>query len=865
MEADRWERVAELFDLASEQSVDERHAFLAEACKGDEELKREVESLLSQDVSQHGPLERISEHVERPWAFPASIGRYRILSLIGEGGMGVVYEAEQDHPRRTVALKVIKSALAGPELLRRFARESEALGRLQHPGIARIYEADAAETHVGPQPYLVMELIRGLPLLAYANTERLNLRQRLELMIKVCEAVDHAHQRGIIHRDLKPGNILVDETGQPKILDFGVARITDSDATATRQTSLGELVGTLAYMSPEQTLADPSQLDARSDIYSLGVILYELLAQRLPYEISKQLAEAARAVREEDPRPLGTINRVYRGDIETVLTKALEKDRTRRYSSAEELAMDLRRFLADEPIRARPPSLVYQTRKFAHRHRTLVSAAAAVFLVLIAGVMVSTLQAIRANRERDRAVGETKRADREAAVAKAVNDFLRNDILGQANARVQGSPNTKPDPNLSVSVALDRAAARIAGKFDTQPLVEAAIRKSMGSAYRDMGFLAKAQAQLEQAVDLTRRALGPDHADTLDSMEELEVLYNYQGKYAPAEALATKILEVRRRVLGRDHKDTLGAMHNLAFVYSNQGDRTRAAALMAEVLEGERRVQGDENRDTLTVMHNLATQYRALGKFPEAERLLKKALELRRKVLGPAHPSTLGSMYALGMTYVSEGKFDEAESLLTEASETRRQTLGEENWETIISQNGIGILYRAEGKYAEAESILTRTLEARRRVMGVEHPDTLGVMSDLAEVYRRKGQAAKAESIFRQVLEARRRVLGPDHPGTADVLATLGELKLAQHDYLQAEKLLREAVQAREKRSPDSWERYYAQSMLGATFAALGKHAEAEQLLTSGFKGMLERRNCIPAENRDALQRVSQWVAQLNN
>src|SRR5215468_10113643 len=262
--------------------------------------------------------------------------------------MGTVYEAEQDHPRRTVALKVIRRGFTSRELLRRFEREAETLGRLQHVGIAQIYEAGTADSGFGPQPYFAIELIRGRSLLEYANERKLHFRERLEIMAKVADAVQHAHQRGLIHRDLKPGNILVDEAGQPKILDFGVARATDSDSQATMQTDIGQLVGTLAYMSPEQVLADPLELDIRSDVYALGVILYELLAERLPYDISRKIHEALTAIREEDPAKLSSINRSYRGDIETIVAKALEKNKTRRYASAAELAADIRHYLKDE-------------------------------------------------------------------------------------------------------------------------------------------------------------------------------------------------------------------------------------------------------------------------------------------------------------------------------------------------------------------------------------------------------------------------------------------------------------------------------------------------------------------------------------
>jgi non-specific serine/threonine protein kinase/serine/threonine-protein kinase len=288
-------------------------------------------------------------------ALPPLIGQYRILRLLGEGGMGSVYEAEQDQPRRLVALKVIRAAWASPELIRRFEQESQALGRLQHPGIAQIYEAGAAETPFGVQPYFAMELIRGKPLVDYADEHRLNTRQRLELMAAVCDAVEHAHQRGIIHRDLKPANILVDETGQPRILDFGLARAADSDAQATRQTDMGQILGTLAYMSPEQVLADPLALDTRSDVYALGVILYELLAQKMPYALSNLLHEALETIRLTEPQRLSSVDRSYRGDIETIVAKALEKDKERRYPSAAALAADIRRYLRDEPI-YRPPA-----------------------------------------------------------------------------------------------------------------------------------------------------------------------------------------------------------------------------------------------------------------------------------------------------------------------------------------------------------------------------------------------------------------------------------------------------------------------------------------------------------------------------
>lgn len=865
MNPQRWDKMAELYHAACDLAPAERNAFLVEACQGDLQLQREIESLLRQDASRHGVLERVAEDAQSRTVpdrhLPSAIGPYRVIGLVGEGGMGAVYEAEQENPRRTVALKVVRPGLPTPELFRRFEQESQALGRLQHPGIAQIYEAGVANTDIGPQPYFAMEFIRGLSLLEYAAAQRLNTRQRLDLMMKVCEAAHHAHQRGILHRDLKPGNILVDETGQPKILDFGVARVMDRDAHATRQTSLGELVGTLAYMSPEQVQGDPDrlQLDVRSDVYSLGMVLYELLAGRLPYEVGRGMPEAVRAIREDDPAPLQMLNRAYRGDLETIVGKALVKDKARRYGSADELAADLRRVLNNEPILARPPTAAYQARKFASRHKSLVIGVLAVFVVLIAGIAASSWQAIRANRAEQSATRERIIAQQESASAKAVSDFLKYDLLAQAGARAQAGSHTRPDPDLKVRVALDRAAARIAGKFASQPLIEAAIRQTIGITYRDMGLSAPAHPQIERALDIRRRVLGPEHFDTLTSMNELALLYENDGNWAAAEALVTKVLQIDRRLHRQSTLQTLAAMNQLAIAAGGQGHYSRAAALFSDVLQMQRQILGDQHPDTLGVMNNLATQYVNQGKYAQAEPLFESLVESKRRVLGEEHPSTLMSVNSLGVLYRYEGKYPQAEGLLTVALDTRRRAMGTEHKDTLSSLNSIGLLYQAEGKYAQAESILEGVVKVRRRVLGEQHPETLAVMHNLAELYLREGKRKMAESLFNKVLQMQRRV-GPDKPGAINTLAALGRLKLEEHAYGKAEMLLRESLRGYQKTTSDSWRRYYTQSMLGASLAGQGKHSEARPLLTSGYEGMLQRQNSIPWENRATLVEVRQWL-----
>jgi tetratricopeptide (TPR) repeat protein len=856
---------------------------------------------------------------------PERIGRYRIIRLLGEGGMGSVFEAEQEQPRRTVALKVIRTGLLTTDVLQRFDRESRALARLQHPGIAQVYEAGAADYGWGSQPYFAMEFIEGLALDRYADDRKLDARQRLGLMIQVCDAVEHAHHRGVIHRDLKPGNILVDENGQPKILDFGLARLTDNDARATRQTDMGQLLGTLAYMSPEQVLGDPQAVDTRSDVYALGVILYELLAGKLPYAVSRQLHEAVQAIREQDAAPLSSVSRIYRGDIETIVAKALEKDRERRYSTAADLAADLRRHLEHQPISAKPPSTAYQLQKFARRHRGLVIGVAAVFVVLVAGVLVSMSEAARARaaegralaaqqeatRDRDRAIKaesqavqdrnaaqvsearaqrdrnaaieEKKRADREASIAAGVNEFLQNDLLAQASANRQAGRRDPPDPDLKVRTALDRAAARITGKFEQQPEVEAAIRSTMGESYTDLGVYPEARKQLERALELqqkalglanpktintmhvlgrtalyqgkhadaeslanrtvetSRRALGPEHATTLTAMTGLANVYYIQGKYAKAEALYSDVIKLRRRRAGPESVDTL-AMNNLASVYSAQGKYGQAEALQLETVATRRRLFGSESPATLESMNVLANVYFLQSKYKEAEAIHTQVVEARRRVLGPNHLDTLYSAMNLGATYLEEGKPKEAERIYSENLPLMRRVVGPEHRVTLATTANLAGAFRAQGKYTEAEALLIEVAEIRRRVMGPEHPDTLNTLHSVAEVQGVLGKYADAEELFRKTLEIRRRTLGPEHPSTLRTISVLGHMYQRQGQYALAENYAAQALAGR-RRALGPQDPRTMESAADLAFACIsqGKFAESEPLAREALESFAKK------------------------
>jgi eukaryotic-like serine/threonine-protein kinase len=869
MEPERWATIESLYHAALEREPAERSLWLRQACGDDLVLLREVESLLAcaganlsnPDARQEmanlwdliaaypgaGPsglnsgspagADAASPPTGTPGAVPSTIGRYRILRLLGEGGMGVVYEAEQEQPRRIVALKVIKAGLGDPKLVRRFEQESLALGRLQHPGIAQIYEAGTAESGFGPQSYFAMEFIRGESLLQYVNTHQAGVRQRLELMVKICEAVHHAHQRGIIHRDLKPGNIVVDETGQPKILDFGVARAIDRDAMATRQTDLGQLVGTLAYMSPEQVVADPLELDIRSDVYALGVIFYELLTGQLPYKISPRLHEALRAIREEEPRRLSTVSNAYRGDIETIVAKALEKDKARRYSSAAELAADIRHYLQDEPIMARPASTAYQLAKFARRHKALVLGLAAVLIVLIAGIIISTREAARASAQ--------------AATAGAISDFLQNDLLAQASAAKQSGPNTKPDPDLKVRTVLDRAATRITGRFERQPEVEAAVRDTIGQTYLDLGLYQEARVQLQRALELQRRALGEKNPEALRTAVRLARAFEREGKYAQAETLLQQTLEIQRRLLGPEHPDTLSSMNYLASVYYSQGKYAQAEALDRQILEVRRRVLGPEHPETLASMNNLANVYWGQSKYPQAEAVYTETLEMRRRVLGPEHPDTLNSIGNLAIVYEEEGKYAQAEALDGQVLEIRRRVLGPEHPDTVLSMNGLVTVYWAQGKYPQADALDRQVLEIRRRVLGPEHPDTLKAMGNLGMIYDDQGKYAQAETLYNQLLGISRRVLGPEYRDTLICMNNLAELYSQEGRHAQAEALFSQTLETeRRVLGPEHSITLYTLTDFASMYQREGKYALAETYAAQALAG---RQHTLGSEDPDTM------------
>jgi len=865
----QYERVRDVYLAARETEPAERAAFLDNACGGDDVVRLEVESLLASaekadtflktpalgtgfavdDPALHTPGKQVAGldvagHPEAtgPRTHPERLGQYKILDVLGEGGMGVVYRAEQERPRRTVALKVIKPGVESRETRKRFEHEGQVLGRLQHPGIAQVYETGTADAGRGPQPFFAMELVHGVPLTEYARDRRLDIPARLELVAKVCEAVHHAHQKGVIHRDLKPGNILVDATGQPKILDFGVARAMDADVrTVTLQTAAGQLIGTIAYMSPEQIEGDPGDLDTRSDVFSLGVICYELLTGHLPVDISaKTIPQAARAIIEQEPASLCSFSRVFRGDVETIVAKVLEKDRDRRYQSASDFADDIRRYLSDQPIAARPVTTIYQLRKFARRNKGLVAGVLGMFLALAAGTIVSTCLAIWAfdaeelaqqrfkDAEQARKLAEERRAEAltETARAKAVSDFLVR-MLGHV------SPEVAMGRDVSLlRTVLDDAAGDIQTDLVEYPDVQAGIHYIIGTVYRNISSYDAAAEHLKEAHRLRAEHLGEAHADTLASLGGLAQVLWDQGRLDEAEEMYAALIAEYRRTFGDAHRETLVARYDHAGVLKESGRSDEAEEELREVLSAMQTHLDEHDNAVLDAMNGLAVIALGHERFVEAEELLRTLVERWTDAEGMKHPKRIRALRNLATVVQERGNLAESASLSRELLALHREVFGEDHHDTIRTKINLSSVLRELGQLDEAETIADEALEQATRVLGPEHPDTLKATSHLGIILRIAGKLDAARPHLEHAVELSQKLYGPENPSTLNSLSSLAGLLYEQRDLEEAEKIMRRVVDGlRAAQGERSFSVLSATNNLGALLAELGKLDEAEKML----------------------------------
>ena len=737
----------------------------------------------------------------------------RVRQKLGEGGMGEVWLAQQREPvRRQVAVKVIKWGLDSKEVLGRFESERQALALMSHEGIARML--DAGTTDQG-RPYFVMEYVPGVPITDYCDRNKLGTQERLQLFEQLCRAIHHAHQRGIIHRDIKPSNVLVELVeGEPrcKVIDFGVAKATHQRLTEkTVFTRHGLMLGTPSYMSPEQADLDQLDIDTTSDVYSLGALLYELLTGLLPFDAQRLrevgYSEMQRILREEEPphpstRVLSasadsevlrarsmpdaaTLVRTLRGDLDWITLKALEKDRTRRYSSAAELGADVRRHLEHHPVLASPPSRLYRTRRFIRRHRAGAVAVAVIVVAMLGGTSLALWQAARAR------VAEAQARD-EASTARQVTDFLI-DLFEVSN------PSEALGNTITAREVLETGAEKVRGELEGQPVVRARLLETIGVVFRNLGLYEQAGPLLEESLATRERHLGRDHPQTAQSLFHLAWQRNLKGDYEGALELGERALAIREKALGPHHLDTASSLNDIAVSLQRQGDYEGAIRYFTRALEIREAVDGPQHHSTAAMLDNLGNLMRELGRSDEARSYLERALAIREVQVGSDHPDTAQSLDNLGAMLFKHGDYPDARLYFERALEIRRATLGPDHPHTGISFNNVGVALREEGRLEEARSSFERDLAIAEKAFGPEHPDLAITLKNIGDTWVRMGEYAAARPFFDRGLAITEKMLGPEHPTRADLLSEVGNLYRLTGELEEARLHLAQALSIREK------------------------------------------------------------------
>jgi eukaryotic-like serine/threonine-protein kinase len=822
-----------IFAAASQKPMAERNSYLNEACGTDVELRRKVDRLLAAH-------DAAGEFLESPAHRPAAtvdyvpisekpgtmIGPYKLKEQIGEGGFGLVFVAEQQEPvKRKVALKVIKPGMDTREVMARFTAERQALALMDHPNIARVLDAGATDSG---RPYFVMELVRGIPITDYCDQNQLSPRDRLDLFITVCQAVQHAHQKGIIHRDIKPSNVLVtSHDGKPvaKVIDFGVAKAIHQQLTdRSIYTNFAQMIGTPLYMSPEQAEMSGLDIDTRSDIYSLGVLLYELLTGTTPLD-KKRFAKAAydeirRMIREDEPQKPSTrlstsdsiasiaaqrhiepakLSKLVRGDLDWITMKALEKDRTGRYETANGLARDIQRYLSDEPVEAGPPNRVYRLRKFVRRNKRGSIMASLVVLALLAGLASTAWQAhktelARLDEAEQRRLAEAnakqaneqrERAEEEKRISTAVRVFLEKSLLRQLDANKQadsllriGRPAAEAELDPRISVLLDRTAAelapdRIESIFPNLPVVQAEILCTIGDTYRGIGKVSAAIVHLERARDLHVAKLGPDHPGSLHIITSLSEAYFSAGRLPEAIRLMEQVRDSDLVKRGPEDPNTLITLGNLAMAYRAAGRLPEAIQLLEQVRDVRIAKLGANDRKTLKALHGLADAYYFSGRLPEAVQLFKQVADAQVAKLGADHPDTLTALNDLAVAYRDMGKLADAKAILERVRDLQVAKRGAEHPFTLTAMNNLALVLRASGETNEAIQILEQVRDVKTRTMGPDHPGTLLSMHNLAYAYKTAGRSNEAILLYEKARDGRMAKLGPAHPDTIETMQFL--------------------------------------------------------------------------------------------
>ncbi len=873
MDTDRWNKVKEIFNKASELSGEERLSFIKNECRGDAQLEAEIIDLLRADSGSSTLIDGML-HLshELPEEIPAepetaeNIGPYRIVQELGRGGMGVVYLVERadDQYRKRMALKLVKRGMDTDEILQRFRSERQILASLEHPNIARLY--DGGVTGDG-RPYLVMEYVDGEPFLSYCDKRTLTIDERLQLFISVCKGVQFAHHHLIVHRDLKPSNILVTNEGEVRLLDFGIAKLlqdpADGDRAYTRPWARHV---TPQYASPEQFAGE--RITTASDVYSLGIILYELLTGTHPYRdaagnnrfgipgTSRLVESPATRIAKTEADDIFTVRRAtkhglhrrIKNDLEAIVMTALHPESRQRYHSAEQLLQDIERHLSRHPISARPPTPVYRLRKFVSRNRVAVASGIGLFVLTFIFIIFSWIQQSETARERD-----TARTERDKA--QEVAEFLGN-LLSAADPAFRGE---RAD-TLRLRDFVTRSTERVRNELSAQPAIKAKMLNVLGNVHQNLGLHEQAQALLEEALAMRMHLFGNDHPDVAESMNDVGILLDVMGDYNSAERFIREALAIRISHLGRSHDDVAGGLTALANVVHNKGEYDEAEALYREALDIISRLYGESHQKTALATSNLATILQRKGDLDEAEIQYRKAIAVSEQVLGEEHPLVALLANNLGLLLIDRGNLEEAETLMHRALAMRRTMYGEVHPLVLSSLNNLASILADRGNYAQAEVYYRESLRLRMKVYGENSMAVANALNNLADLMSKTGQTDEAISLNRKAITTVKAAVGPAHPAVGIVSGNLASKLRQQGSITEAMEIYEGALDLLlEKLPKDHPSTARLKLGLGTCLYDLGRYDEAEPLMLEAYATFLEKNVNVDAARKSLASLYETW------